>query len=128
MCVWHLAQIRIYPSRLLPAASTAVERLPAELALALKVNELLPVAAATARSRVRGAQGGGDSPDGGGAVFAGSGIEARKRMLREHLLRFVPLSAHVQQVPTERPDPRAPWEDLSWSCRTTCLRTKHRRA
>lgn len=43
-------------------------------------------------------------------MYAGSGTEERKRLFKEHLLRFVPLAAHIVQVLEERPDHRAPRE------------------
>ncbi len=43
-----------------------------------------------------------------GRVFAQSGTEERKRLFREHLLRFVPLAAHIRRVLDEREGHRAP--------------------
>jgi len=43
-----------------------------------------------------------------GRVFAGSGTEERKRLFNEHLLRFVPLAAHIRRVLDERKGHRAP--------------------
>lgn len=43
-----------------------------------------------------------------GQVFASADTEARKRLFREHLLRFVPLSTQVYQVSRERQSGRAP--------------------
>jgi len=43
-----------------------------------------------------------------GRVFAESGTEERKRLFREHLLRFVPLAAHIRRVLDEREGHRAP--------------------
>jgi NitT/TauT family transport system ATP-binding protein len=79
-------------------------------ALALKVNELLPIAAALHILEFAELKEGAIRLTAAGRLFAGSGTEARKRLFREHLLRFVPLAAHVQQVLTERPDHRAPRE------------------
>jgi NitT/TauT family transport system ATP-binding protein len=45
-----------------------------------------------------------------GRVFAHSDTEERKRLFREHLLRFVPLAAHIHQVLDERKGHRAPRE------------------
>lgn len=45
-----------------------------------------------------------------GRVFAGSDLQERKRLFREHLLRFVPLAAHVRRVLEEREDHQAPRE------------------
>jgi NitT/TauT family transport system ATP-binding protein len=43
-----------------------------------------------------------------GRVFAQSGTEERKRLFREHLIRFVPLAAHIRHVLDERAEHRAP--------------------
>jgi len=43
-----------------------------------------------------------------GRVFAESETDDRKRLFREHLLRFVPLAAHIRQILDERKDHRAP--------------------
>jgi NitT/TauT family transport system ATP-binding protein len=43
-----------------------------------------------------------------GKVFAQSGTEEQKRLFAEHLLRFVPLAAHICRVLDEREDHRAP--------------------
>jgi len=45
-----------------------------------------------------------------GRVFAGSSMDERKRLFREHLLRFVPLFAHIHQVLDERRGHTAPRE------------------
>jgi len=79
-------------------------------ALALKVNELLPVVAALQLLGFAELRGTTIRLTAAGRVFAGSATEERKRLFREHLLRFVPLAAHVVQVLEERPDHRAPRE------------------
>jgi NitT/TauT family transport system ATP-binding protein len=43
-----------------------------------------------------------------GRVLAQGNIKERKRLFREHLLRFVPLAAHIHRILLERPDHRAP--------------------
>jgi NitT/TauT family transport system ATP-binding protein len=43
-----------------------------------------------------------------GRVFAQSGTEQRKRIFREHLIRFVPLAAHIARILDERGTHRAP--------------------
>lgn len=43
-----------------------------------------------------------------GRVFAQSGTEERKRLFREHLLRFVPFAAHIRHVLEEREGRSAP--------------------
>jgi NitT/TauT family transport system ATP-binding protein len=48
-----------------------------------------------------------------GRIFAQSETEERKRLFREHFVRFVPLAAHIRQVINEREDhqpPRARFE------------------
>jgi NitT/TauT family transport system ATP-binding protein len=79
-------------------------------ALALEVNGLLPLVGALQLlgfAELRGTQ---IRLTAAGRAFAGSTTEERKRLFREHLLRFVPLAAHVVQVLEERPDHRAPRE------------------
>jgi NitT/TauT family transport system ATP-binding protein len=41
-------------------------------------------------------------------MFAHSGTEERKRLFKEHLLRFVPLAAHICRVLGEREGHSAP--------------------
>jgi NitT/TauT family transport system ATP-binding protein len=43
-----------------------------------------------------------------GKVFAQSGAEERKRLFREHLLRFVPLAGHIRHVLDQREGHAAP--------------------
>ncbi|MGO8919077.1 MAG: nitrate/sulfonate/bicarbonate ABC transporter ATP-binding protein [Stellaceae bacterium] len=43
-----------------------------------------------------------------GRVFARSGTEERKRLFKEHLLKFVPLAVHIRRVLDEREGHRAP--------------------
>ena len=43
-----------------------------------------------------------------GRVFAESSTEVRKRLWKEHLLRFVPLAAHIHHVLEERSEHWAP--------------------
>jgi NitT/TauT family transport system ATP-binding protein len=45
-----------------------------------------------------------------GRLFSQSGAEERKRLFREHLLRFVPLAAHIRHILEEREGHRAPRE------------------
>jgi len=79
-------------------------------ALALKVDELLPLVAALQLLGFAELTGTRIRLTAAGRVFAGSATQERKRLFREHLLRFVPLAAHVVQVLEERPDHRAPRE------------------
>jgi len=43
-----------------------------------------------------------------GRIFAQAELEERKRLFREHLLRFVPFAAHIRRVLDEREDHSAP--------------------
>jgi NitT/TauT family transport system ATP-binding protein len=43
-----------------------------------------------------------------GRIFAQAGSEDRKKLFKEHLLRFVPFAAHMQRVLDEREDHSAP--------------------
>jgi NitT/TauT family transport system ATP-binding protein len=76
----------------------------------LKVDELLPLVAALQLLGFAELKGTQIRLTAAGRVFAGSATEERKRLFREHLLRFLPLAAHVVQVLEERPDHRAPRE------------------
>jgi NitT/TauT family transport system ATP-binding protein len=76
--------------------------------LALEIDDLFPIAEALhilefAELKVRVLQ-----LTAAGRVFAGSDTDERKRLFREHLLRFVPLTAHICRVLAERQDHRAP--------------------
>ncbi len=79
-------------------------------ALALKVNELLPVATALHILELVELRQGSIHLTAAGRVYAAAGTEERKRLFREHLLRFVPLASHIHQVLEERSDRRAPRE------------------
>ncbi|HUN75946.1 MAG TPA: nitrate/sulfonate/bicarbonate ABC transporter ATP-binding protein [Steroidobacteraceae bacterium] len=78
--------------------------------LALEPNDLLPVAAAVHILELGELQEASIKLTAAGHVFATSGVEERKRLFREHLLRFVPLAAHIRQVLEEREGHRAPRE------------------
>jgi NitT/TauT family transport system ATP-binding protein len=43
-----------------------------------------------------------------GRAFVQSGIDERKHLFKEHLLRFVPLTAHIRRVLEERESHAAP--------------------
>ncbi len=79
-------------------------------ALALKVDELLPIVAALQLLGFAELRQATIRLTAAGRVYSGSSTDERKRLFREHLLRFVPLAAHVIQVLEERPDHRAPRE------------------
>ena len=76
--------------------------------LALKINDLFPVAAALHILEFAELKDGSIKLTAAGRVFAQSGTEDRKRLFKEHLLRFVPLAAHIRPVLDEREDHRAP--------------------
>ena len=77
-------------------------------AMALEVNELFPIAEALHILEFAELKEGAIKLTAAGRVFAQSDIGERKRLFREHLLRFVPLAAHVRHVLDERRDHRAP--------------------
>ncbi len=77
-------------------------------ALAYEINDLFPIAAALHILEFAELKGGVIKLTAAGRVFAQSGTEERKRLFREHLLRFVPLAAHIRQVLDEREGHRAP--------------------
>jgi NitT/TauT family transport system ATP-binding protein len=78
--------------------------------LALELNDLLPIAAAVHILEFGELKEASIKLTAAGLVFATSGVEERKRLFREHLLRFVPLAAHIHQVLEEREGHRAPRE------------------
>ncbi|MDR3417919.1 MAG: nitrate/sulfonate/bicarbonate ABC transporter ATP-binding protein [Nevskia sp.] len=79
-------------------------------ALALEVNELFPIAAALHILEFAEVKEGAIKLTAAGRIYAQSGTEARKRLFKEHLLRFVPLVAHIRRVLEERADHEAPLE------------------
>jgi NitT/TauT family transport system ATP-binding protein len=76
--------------------------------LALEVNRLFPAAAALHMLEFAELHAATIKLTAAGRVLAQSGTDDRKRLFREHLLRFVPLAAHIRQVLDEREDHRAP--------------------
>jgi len=79
-------------------------------ALGLSTNEILQIAAALHILEFGELKEGAVKLTAAGRVFAESGTEDRKRIFEEHLLRFVPLAAHIRQVLDEREEHRAPRE------------------
>ncbi|HTW87014.1 MAG TPA: nitrate/sulfonate/bicarbonate ABC transporter ATP-binding protein [Candidatus Binataceae bacterium] len=75
--------------------------------LALEINDLFPIAAALHILEFAELEDGAIKLTAAGRVFAQSGTEERKRLFREHLLRFVPLAAHIRRVLDEREEHRA---------------------
>jgi NitT/TauT family transport system ATP-binding protein len=78
--------------------------------LALEINDLFPIAAALHILEFAELRDGTITLTAAGRLFAESGTEERKRLFREHLIHFVPLAAHIQQVITEREDHQPPLE------------------
>ena len=78
--------------------------------LALKINNLFPIAAALHILEFAELKGGTIKLTAAGRTFAQGGPEEPKRLFREHLLRFVPLAAHIRQVLDERAEHNAPRE------------------
>jgi NitT/TauT family transport system ATP-binding protein len=76
--------------------------------LTLEINDLFPIAAALHILEFAELEGATVKLTAAGHLFAQSDTEARKRLFREHLLRFVPLAAHIRQVLDEREGHEAP--------------------
>jgi NitT/TauT family transport system ATP-binding protein len=76
--------------------------------LALEINDLFPIAGALHIMEFAEVKNGTIKLTAAGRVFAQSNTAERKRLFREHLLRFVPLAAHIRQVLDEREGHRAP--------------------
>jgi NitT/TauT family transport system ATP-binding protein len=77
---------------------------------ALEVNDIFPIAAALHILEFAEAKDGVIKLTAAGRVFAKSDTGERKRLFKEHLLRFVPLAAHIRQILDERTNHRAPRE------------------
>ena len=76
--------------------------------LALEINDLFPIAEALHMLEFGELKDGAIKLTAAGRVFAQSGTDERKRLFREHLIRFVPLAAHIRHVLDERDEHRAP--------------------
>ena len=76
--------------------------------LALEVNDLFPIAEGLHILEFAELKDGALKLTAAGHVFARSDTEERKRLFREHLLCFVPLTAHICRVLQEREGRRAP--------------------
>jgi NitT/TauT family transport system ATP-binding protein len=77
-------------------------------ALALKENELFAIAEGLHILEFAELKDGALKLTAAGQVFAHSDTDERKKLFREHLLRFVPLAAHLCRVLHERAGGRAP--------------------
>jgi len=76
--------------------------------LVLEVDDLFPIAEALHMLEFAELKDGTVKLTAAGRVFAHSDIAQRKLLFKEHLLRFVPLAAHICRVLGERKDHRAP--------------------
>jgi NitT/TauT family transport system ATP-binding protein len=76
--------------------------------LSLGINHLFPIAEALHLLEFAEIKNGALKLTAAGTVFARGDIEARKELFREHLLRFVPITAHICRVLHERKARRAP--------------------
>jgi NitT/TauT family transport system ATP-binding protein len=76
--------------------------------LALEINDLFPIAEALHMLEFAELRDGAIKLTAAVRVFAQSATEERKRLFREHLIRFVPLAAHIRHVLDEREEYRAP--------------------
>lgn len=77
-------------------------------ALALPGNRLFSIAAALHLLEFVGLEGSTIKLTAAGRLLAQSDTDRRKRLFREHLLRFVPLAAHIRTVLDERESHAAP--------------------
>jgi len=76
--------------------------------LALEINDLFPIAEALHILEFAELKDGALKLTTAGHVFARSNTDERKRLFREHLLRFVPLTAHICRILQERQGRGAP--------------------
>lgn len=76
--------------------------------LSLRIHELFPTAEALHLLEFAEIQGTTLRLTAAGHAYAKARTAARKRLLREHLLRFVPLAAHIAHVLEERREHQAP--------------------
>jgi NitT/TauT family transport system ATP-binding protein len=76
--------------------------------LAFEINDLFPIAEALHILEFAELKDGAIKLTAAGRVFAQSGSEERKRLFREHLIRFVPLAAHIRHILDEREEHSAP--------------------
>ena len=78
--------------------------------LVLEINDLFPIAEALHILEFAELKDGTIKLTAAGRVFAQSSTNERKRLFREHLIRFVPLTARIRHVLDEREEHRAPRE------------------
>jgi NitT/TauT family transport system ATP-binding protein len=77
-------------------------------ALAFKIDDLLPVAEALHILEFAELSDGRLKLTAAGRAFVSCQTEERKRLFNEHLIKFVPLAAHIRRVLDEREGHRAP--------------------
>ena len=75
--------------------------------LSLEVDDLFPIAKALHILEFAELKTGAVKLTAAGRVFAKGDIDQRKRLFKEHLLRLVPITAHICRVLAERHDHRA---------------------
>jgi NitT/TauT family transport system ATP-binding protein len=78
--------------------------------LALHIDDLFPIAAALHMLEFAEAKESSIKLTAAGRAFAQTTGDERKRLFKEHLVRFIPLAAHIKQVLDEREGHRAPRE------------------
>jgi NitT/TauT family transport system ATP-binding protein len=76
--------------------------------LVMRIDDLLPTAETLHILEFGEIKDGALSLTAAGRAFAQATGDVSKRLFAEHLLRFVPLAAHVERVLNERPGHRAP--------------------
>ena len=76
--------------------------------LSLEINHFFPIAEGLHILEFAELKDGALKLTAAGNVFARSNTDERKRLFREHLLRFVPLAAHICRILQEREGGRAP--------------------
>ena len=76
--------------------------------LSLEVNQLFPIAEGLHILEFAELRDGALKLTAAGQVFARGSTAERKRLFREHLLQFVPLTAHICRVLRERERPKTP--------------------
>jgi len=91
-----------------PACDGSARLTTLAAALKMRAADLLPVAEALHILEFGEINDGGVTLTAGGRAFARAAADVRQRLFAEHLLRFVPLAAHVQRVLDERPTHCAP--------------------
>jgi NitT/TauT family transport system ATP-binding protein len=78
-------------------------------ALRLEIDELFPIVEALQLLRFASAARGDMRLSAAGRRYVEGDTQVRKRLFAEHLLREVPLVAHIRRVLDERPNHQAPW-------------------